>query len=197
MAVFLKGKVLIELQNCNQLSILCLQTNLCNMNSHHRAFSTSLLHVIIACNHLPFKKFSIFFFKFLPKFSNVLSFFEKLHACPYFLEQALHQIFFCFLVEKEKLLLGSSKQGTSSSTGFVTETKIFGNKVVVFSNCRTLAKNPKLQLTMLCLQMILCNIIFCQIFCSFLVGNGIIIMPPGILLVLKWYHSINTTKIVL
>ena len=42
--------------------------------------------------------------------------------------------------------------------------------------------------------MTLCNISFYQIFYSSLIENGIIIIPRGKFLALKWYHSIYNTK---
>ena len=54
-----------------------------------RVYSSNLLHVIIAYNHLCFSKI---FCIFLPNFPTILSFFaflEKLNASPYLLEQTL------------------------------------------------------------------------------------------------------------
>ena len=72
-------------------------------SSINRAFSSSLLRAVIARNHLSFFKiFSNFVYfcqnfqiccPFFPFFNMFLPFFrpfsEKLHACPYFLEQTL------------------------------------------------------------------------------------------------------------
>ena len=61
-----------------------------------RAYSSSLLRVIIACNHLPFLKiFSnfVYFYQnfqvFCPFSTFCCPFSEKWQPCPYFLEQAL------------------------------------------------------------------------------------------------------------
>ena len=44
-----------------------------------------------------------------------------------------HKIFVSFLVGNGKLLSGSSKQETFTSTGFEIESEIFGAKMVAFS----------------------------------------------------------------
>ena len=61
-----------------------------------KAYSSCFMHAIVAPMRLPFFQNIFKFRTFLPKFSNILPFFvlfcpfsEKLHACPYFLEQAL------------------------------------------------------------------------------------------------------------
>ena len=73
--------------------------NICWMKNNpdgYRAFSSSLLHTIIARNHLPFFKIFSNLVHFLPKFSNIFHFFNifcpfsgKLYASPYFLEYSL------------------------------------------------------------------------------------------------------------
>ena len=73
-------------------------TNICwkeNNPDGKRAFSSSLLHAIVARSHLPFFKNIFKSCIFLSKFSNILAFFNislsfcffrKSRACPYFLE---------------------------------------------------------------------------------------------------------------
>ena len=75
----------------------------------NRAYSQSLLHAIIMCNYLPFFKIFSHFVHFCPNyqifcpflpflifFALFLSFSEKLHTCPYFLEWALSSVCFPF-----------------------------------------------------------------------------------------------------
>ena len=59
----------------------------------YKAYSSSLLHMIIACNHLPLFKIFSNFIHFCPNFQIfspfsrfTCPFSEKSHPCPYFLE---------------------------------------------------------------------------------------------------------------
>ena len=54
--------------------------------SYNRAYSSSLLSVIIAHSHLPFLKIFSSFVHFCPNFQIFYPFSEKSHASPYFLE---------------------------------------------------------------------------------------------------------------
>ena len=98
--ILTKIKYCYKMSNFYPSSISCL--TYCVITN--RVFSSSLLHAIIACNHLPFFKIQFKFCTFSPKLSNIFPFFalfkhffaclfsEKLDACLYFLALALNVI---------------------------------------------------------------------------------------------------------